>query len=456
MQITVVGAGLVGPLLSLFLARRGYTVRMLEGRSDPRIKTADSEGRSINLTLATRGWKALAALGLADQVQRLSVPLRGRRIHHEDGSTSFQPYGQRGEAIASIRRADLNAVVLDAAEHAAGVRIDFRRKCTRIDVDHGDMETEDLTTGVRTLERASPIIACDGAFSIAHGITRGPLATPVMEVTREIAAIGYKELRIPAGREGSCVFEHNALHLWPRGRHVLIGFPNVDGSLSASLFLPHDGPFPSLATLQTPDDLRRLFERDFADALAVMPHLYDDFFANPTGKLYTVRVSPWRADGKLLLIGDSAHAMVPFLGQGLNCGFEDCVTLAACFDRHPRGDWRAIFAEFEHRRKDDCDAVTQLALRHYLEISESVRDPQFLWRKSIEQRLYAEYAGRLFPFYAMVTFTDMPYRAVHDHAQRMDEVVDQLTRIEQLEERWNTPAVRAVIDSLLTSVASAA
>jgi len=183
-----------------------------------------------------------------------------------------------------------------------------------------------------------------------------------------------------------------------------------------------------------------------------MPSVYEDFFTNPTGKLYTVRVSPWRVDGKLLLIGDSAHAMVPFLGQGLNCGFEDCVTLAAFFDRHPRGDWRAIFSEFEQRRKQDCDAVTQLALRHYLELSEWVRDPQFLWRQSIEQKLYNDYSGRLIPLYSMITFTDMPYSAVHEHARRMDAIVDELAGIERLEDRWDTPAVRAIIDSLLKSV----
>jgi len=447
MQINVVGAGLVGPLLSLFLARRGYTVRMLEGRSDPRVQR-DSQGRSINLTLATRGWKALSALGLAEQVRSLSVPLYGRRIHHEDGTTSFQPYGQRGEEISSIKRADLNAVVLDAAEAAAGVRIDFSHRCRMIGVDSNEMEIEDAA-GVRNIERAQPVIACDGAFSVAHSVARAATARPAFEVTREIAAIGYKELQIPF-TPGA--FEHHALHLWPRGRHVLIGFPNVDGSLSGSLFLPHDGPFPSFATLETPDDLRRLFERDFADALPVMPSVYEDFFTNPTGKLYTVRVSPWRVDGKLLLIGDSAHAMVPFLGQGLNCGFEDCVTLAACFDRHPRGDWRAIFSEFEQRRKQDCDAVTQLALRHYLELSEWVRDPQFLWRKSIEQKLYNDYSGRLIPLYSMITFTDMPYRAVHEHARRMDAIVDELAGIERLEDRWDTPAVRAIIDSLLKSV----
>jgi len=447
MQLNVVGAGLVGPLLSLFLARRGYTVRLLEGRADPRVQR-DSRGRSINLTLATRGWKALSALGLAEQVRALSVPLYGRRIHHEDGTTSFQPYGQRGEEISSIRRADLNAVVLDAAEAAAGVDIAFGQRCKRIDVDRNEMELEDAA-GVRRIERAQPMLACDGAFSIAHSVRRAPNERPVFEVTREVAAIGYKELRIPYTPG---VFEHNALHLWPRGRHVLIGFPNVDGSLSGSLFLPHEGEFPSFATLQTPDDVRRLFERDFADVLPHMPEVYDDFFANPTGKLHSVRVSPWRVDGKLLLIGDSAHAMVPFLGQGLNCGFEDCVTLAACFDRHPRGDWRAIFGEFEQRRKQDCDAVTELALRHYLELSEWVRDPQFLWRKSIEQRLYRDYAGRLMPLYSMITFTDLPYREVHEHARRMDAVVDELAGIDQLEARWDTPAVRQTIDGLLKSL----
>lgn len=444
MQINVVGAGLVGPLLSLFLARRGYKVRMLEGRPDPRIQR-DTQGRSINLTLATRGWKALSALGLAERVRRLSVPLYGRRIHHEDGTTSYQPYGQRGEEISSIKRADLNAVVLDAAEAAAGVRIDFRHRCRRIAADTGELEIENAA-GARSIERAHPVIACDGAFSIAHSMTRAATGSPAFEVTREVATIGYKELRIPF-TPGA--FEHNALHLWPRGRHVLIGFSNVDGSLSGSLFLPHDGPFPSFATVQSPDDLRRLFERDFPDALPFMPDLFEDFFTNPTGKLYTVRVSPWRVDGKLLLIGDCAHAMVPFLGQGLNCGFEDCVTLAACFDRHPRGDWHAIFSEFEHRRKQDCDAVTQLAQRHFLELSERVRDPQFLWRKSIEQRLYNEYAGRLIPLYSLVSFTSMPYRTVHEHARQMDAIVDELTRIERLEDRWETPAVRAIIASLL-------
>ncbi|HET9625188.1 MAG TPA: NAD(P)/FAD-dependent oxidoreductase [Kofleriaceae bacterium] len=451
MQLNVVGAGLVGPLLSLFLARRGYTVRVLEGRADPRLQR-ENGGRSINLTLATRGWKALSALGLAERVRPLTVPLYGRRIHHEDGTTSFQPYGQRGEEISSIRRADLNAVVLDAAESAAGVNIAFGQRCRRIDLEHNELELEDAA-GVRTIERAQPVLACDGAFSIAHTTVRTPAGQQVFDVSRELASIGYKELRIPfaVGR-----LEHNAIHLWPRGGHVLIGFPNVDGSVSGSLFLPHSGPFPSFETLQTPDDVRRLFERDFADVLPLMPDLYDDFFTNPIGKLYTVRVSPWRVDGRLLLIGDSAHAMVPFLGQGLNCGFEDCVTLAACFDRHPRGDWRAIFGEFEQRRKADCDAVTELALRHYRELSEWVNDPEFLRRKAIEQRLYNDYAGRLIPLYSLISFTDMPYRTVHEHARRMDAVVDDLAGIDQLEARWDTAQVRAIIDGLLKTLPTAA
>jgi kynurenine 3-monooxygenase len=425
---------------------------MLEGRADPRPAAGSQEGRSINLTLADRGWSALDALGLTEQVRRFTVPLYGRRIHHEDGTSFFQPYGSKNEAIHSIRRTDLNGVVLNAAESEPQVRIDFRHRCTYIDVDTQEIGIEDGVTGVTSVERGSPIIACDGAFSLGHRATRGASPDPVINVIRDLADVGYKELRIPAGRFGDGAFEPNALHLWPRGRHVLIAFPNIDGSMSCSLFLPHEGPFPSFATLETPEQVRALFERDFADALALMPTLYEDFFANPIGKLHTVRVSPWSVDGTLLLLGDSAHAMVPFIGQGLNCGFEDCATLAACIDRYPKGNWGPIFREFERLRKEDCDAVTQLALRHYLELSERVRDPVFLWRKKLEQRLYSSHADKLIPLYSMVTFSSMPYSAVNDHARQMDGIVDELARIERIDERWDTPEVQSLIGSLVASL----
>src|ERR1700716_4302344 len=348
--ITIIGAGLNGPLLGLSLAKRGFPVEIYERRPDMRRVRIDA-GRSINLALSTRGIHALQKAELWDSLRNLIIPMKGRMMHSVSGELTFQPYGKdEAEVINSISRADLNIALMNAAE-AQGVAIHFDQRCIGYDLKTGAVRLRHEETRQETTLESNVVIGCDGS---ASAIRNEMLRLNRFNFSQQYLDYGYKELTIPSKTDGSHVLEKHALHIWPRGNFMLIALPNVDGKFACILFLPFEGP-DSFATLTTHSDVVKLFETRFPDVVPLTPHLAVNYFANPTGTMVTIKCSPWYVEGRSLLLGDAAHAIVPFFGQGLNCGFEDCTQLLELLDRHG-ADWRRVFKEFDQERKINHDA----------------------------------------------------------------------------------------------------
>jgi kynurenine 3-monooxygenase len=422
-RITILGAGLGGTLAAIFLARRGVEVTLYERRPDLR-RVAQAAGRSINLALANRGLKPLRVAGLEEKVRELLTVMRGRMVHSVDGSLDLQPYGQRvHEVIYSVSRPGLNALLLDAAE-AAGVRIRFGMRCTAVDFDHDRLEFEHETTGTLETAPLSPCIGADGAGSV---LRKALTALHGVAASEEMLGHGYKELSILPGGFGRHRMEANALHIWPRGGHMLIALPNHDGTFTVTLFLPYDGD-PSFATLQAPDDVSRFFAAEFPDAANLIHDLEGSFFGNPTGALGTVRCPTWHHEGRALLLGDAAHAIVPFHGQGMNCAFEDCLELDRCF-ASSGGNWAETFALFEARRQPNADAIADMALENYVEMRSSVRERGFLLRQRVAFELERRFPERFAPRYALVMFRDdIPYAEAQRRGQIQEELLMTLTQ----------------------------
>ena len=349
--IALIGAGLNGPLLALGLVKRGFKVEIYERRPDMR-RVRMSAGRSINLALSTRGIHALTEAGLWKQMQDIIIPMKGRMMHSATGELTFQPYGKdESEVINSISRAELNIVLMNAAE-AQGAKINFQQRCLGVDSRNGDIRLRDEASGKEHTVRYDVVIGCDGS---ASAIRSDMLRLPRFNFSQQYLDYGYKELTIPEGSGGKHVLETHALHIWPRGNYMLIALPNIDGTFACILFLPFEGG-DSFEQLNTHSSVQEFFRSRFPDAVPIMPDLVDNFFANPTGAMVTVKCSPWHADGRMLLLGDAAHAIVPFFGQGINCGFEDCTVLLELLDRHGL-DWARAFSEFERARKVNTDAI---------------------------------------------------------------------------------------------------
>ena len=421
-QITIVGAGLGGTLAAIFLARRGLEVTLYERRPDLR-KVVQPAGRSINLALANRGLKPLRRAGLEPEVRKLLTVMRGRMIHPVDGPLDLQPYGQRShEVIYSVSRPGLNALLLDAAE-AAGVRLRFGMRLAEVDLHADQLEFEQESDGARERIALTPCIGADGAGSL---LRKALQELPAYAATEDLLSHGYKELSILPNGIGRHRLESNALHIWPRGGYMLIALPNHDGTFTVTLFLPHEGE-PSFASLGTPEAVRSFFATEFPDAAHMIHDLEGSFVANPTGILGTVRCHPWHLNGRLLLLGDAAHAIVPFHGQGMNCAFEDCLELDRCFEA-AGGDWGQAFATFSARRKPNADAIADMALENYVEMRDSVRDPGFLLRQRVAFELEKRFPERFAPRYALVMFRDdVPYAEAQRRGRIQEEILQSLT-----------------------------
>lgn len=431
--VRLIGAGLNGPLLAIFLVRRGYRVEIYERRPDMR-QVRVSAGRSINLALSTRGIHALNEAGLWPAMQNIIIPMKGRMIHSLAGDLTFQPYGKdASEVIYSISRAELNMALMSDAE-AHGANIHFQRRCIGIDLKTGALRLRGEQSGAKTTVEADVAIGCDGS---ASAMRAEMLKQNRFNFSQQYLDYGYKELTIPAGPDGVHLLEKHALHIWPRGNYMLIALPNIDGTFACILFLPFEGA-DSFAGLATPSDVLGFFQSRFPDALALMPQLADNYFGNPTGAMVTVKCSPWHAEGKALLIGDAAHAIVPFFGQGINCGFEDCTTLLELLDRHG-ADWSRVFQEFESARKVNTDAIADMAVENFVEMRDRVGDPRFLFRKKVELALEAKFPRLFVPKYAMVTFHRVPYSVALMRGRVQDrilsELCDPIARIDDLD--WN-------------------
>lgn len=431
--ITLVGAGLNGPLLSLGLVQRGFNVEIYERRPDMR-RVNLSAGRSINLALSTRGIHALREVGLWSEMQKIIIPMKGRMMHSADSKLTFQRYGKDdSEVINSISRAELNIALMNAAE-SQGVRIHFQQRCTGVDLRSGNIGVQDEQAGENRTVESSVVIGCDGSASAIRGEM---LKRNRFNFAQQFLDYGYKELTIPAGPGGRHILETNALHIWPRGNYMLIALPNVDGTFACILFLPFEGP-DSFEELRAEPEVKEFFQKRFPDAIAVMPDVCANFFANPTGSMVTIKCSPWHVDGRALLLGDAAHAIVPFFGQGINCGFEDCTTLLELLDRNG-ADWEKVFREFEEARKQNTDAIADLAVENFVEMRDRVADPRFLFRKKVELALEARYPDRFVPKYAMVTFHRIPYSTALRRGQVQDRMLadlcDRIERVDDLD--WN-------------------
>jgi kynurenine 3-monooxygenase len=430
-KITLIGAGLNGPLLATLLAQRGMAVEIYERRPDMR-RVQVSAGRSINLALSTRGIHALQQAGLWEQMRSIIIPMKGRMMHSIAGDLTFQPYGKNeGEVINSISRAELNVALINAAEKR-GATIYFNRRCTGYDVKSGAVRIRDEETGEETTLEAGVVIGCDGS---ASAVRAEMLRLNRFNFSQQYLDYGYKELTIPAGPQGKHLLETHALHIWPRGNHMLIALPNIDGTFACILFLPFDGE-DSFAGLIRPAQVEQFFASRFPDTVPLMPQLADNYFANPTGAMVTIKCSPWHVAGRVLLLGDAVHAIVPFFGQGINCGFEDCSRLLELLDRHG-ADWPRLFAEFEKDRKVNTDAIADMAIENFTEMRDRVADPRFLFRKKVELALEARYPQLFVPKYAMVTFHRIPYSvalargAVQD--RMLAELCEAITHVEDLD-----------------------
>ena len=399
--ITIIGAGLAGTLLATLLAQRGWAVEVFERRGDPRVH-GYAGGRSINLALAERGLHALRQAGADPGVMRQAVMMRGRMVHPLGGAPELQRYGRDdSEVIWSISRGELNIVLIEAAE-AAGATLHFDRRLEDVDFAAGTMRVRgdghDERRGFDTL------VGADGAGSTLRA--RMMRMQDLGERT-EWLDHGYKELEIPPGPGGAFRIEPNALHIWPRGHYMCIALPNDERTFTVTLFMPHEGPYPSFATVPDGEAARALFEAQFADAVPLIPMLEEDFERNPTGMLGTLSLDRWHLGGRAVLLGDAAHAMVPFHGQGMNCAFEDCVALA---DRLPPGaDFADAYAAFAAARMPDAAAIQHMALENYIEMRDRVDDHDYRLQRALELQLQERHPGRFVPHYAMVSFMRIPY-----------------------------------------------
>jgi len=445
-KVTLIGAGLTGPLLAILLRQRGFAVELYERRPDMR-RVRTSAGRSINLALSTRGIHALQQAGLWERMRSIIVPMKGRMMHSIAGELTFQPYGKdETEVINSISRGELNIALMNAAEEQS-VAIHFNQRCMGYDLKTGAVRFRDENTSRVVNRDTGVVIGCDGS---ASAIRTEMLKLNHFNFSQQYLDYGYKELTIPAGANGKHLLETNALHIWPRGNHMLIALPNIDGTFACILFLPFEGA-ASFASVSTRSNVVRFFEDRFPDALRLMPELADNYFTNPTGAMVTIKCSPWHLEGGSLLLGDAAHAIVPFFGQGLNCGLEDCTCLVELLDRHG-ADWPRVFAEFEKERKVNTDAIADMAIENFTEMRDRVADARFLFRKKVELALEAKYPQLFVPKYAMVTFHRIPYSVALTRGAVQDRMLAQLCeaidRVEDLDWDLAEKLIRCDLTSL--------
>jgi len=444
-NINIVGAGLVGSLLSIYLAKHGHKINIFERRADMR-KTSLYAGRSINLALSDRGWRGLKGVGIADEIMKIAIPMYGRQIHNLDGTQVFQPYGKKEQAIYSVSRAEINMRLMDLAEEQDNVKIYFDERCTNIDRSSLTAHFENNSTQEKTSYKSDLLFGADGAFAASR--LNMQLSSDRFEYNQHYITAGYKELIIPPGPNGEFLLEKNALHIWPRGSFMMIALPNPDGNFTCTLFMAFEGE-KSFANLKTKDAVKKFFDEEFASAVPLMPTLLDDFFNNPTSSLVTVKCFPWTFDHKIALIGDAAHAIVPFYGQGMNCGFEDCVVLNELIDKHG-DDWTALLDEYEALRKPDGDAIADMAEANFIEMRDKTADKTFLLQKKIEARFAEKYPDKWIPFYSMVTYSPhIRYSTALREGQRQQAIMDKVMATPNIESKWESEEVNQMILSLL-------
>jgi kynurenine 3-monooxygenase len=437
-HIGILGAGLVGALLSIYLRKRGYKVSLYEKRDDMRKSSSDS-GRSINLALSRRGIKALEDVGVIEEVEKIMLPMEGRMMHSQDGELTFQPYGKEGQHINSISRGNLNKILLDKAE-AEGVEIFFEHTCKSVDLAGTSVTFESQNTEKTT--QFDLLFGSDGAFS---RVRQAMEKTDRFNYEQYYIPHGYKELTIPATENGDFAIAPNALHIWPRGQYMLIALPNLDKSFTCTLFFPFEGQ-PSFESLQTPQQVLQFFKNTFPDSLPHLKNIQEEYFQNPTSSLVTVKCEPW-VKNNCVLIGDAAHAIVPFYGQGMNAGFEDCYELNLLLDKHS-DDWKKSLEDYQQLRKKDGDAIADLALHNFVEMRDLVADEKFLVQKKIEAKLHELFPKKWMPLYSMVTFSDLRYSEAYEIGKKQQAIMDEVMQKPNILENWESIDLKAIVQKL--------
>ncbi|TNE54945.1 MAG: FAD-dependent monooxygenase [Bacteroidetes bacterium] len=442
-QVAVVGAGLVGSLQAILLAKLGYKVSVFERRPDIR-KVKIVAGKSINLALSDRGWKALQYAGIADEIREIAIPMYQRCMHDLEGNLSYQPYGKDGQAIYSVSRGGLNQRLVNLASAYPSIDYFFDRKCLDVDLKTNSLLVRNTQTKEQHHESFEKIFATDGAFSAVRLRLQ---KTPMFNYSQKYLEHGYKELVIPANEDGSHRLDKNCLHIWPRGEFMMIALANLDGSFTCTLFFPMKGE-KSFETLQSREQVQSFFEETFPDAVPLMPTLLDDYFENPTSTLMMVRCEPWNYQDQVLLMGDAAHAIVPFYGQGMNAGFEDCSILYEMLT-NSGNNWDGVMDRFSEIRVPDGNAILDLALMNYIEMRDHTGNPDFLLRKKIEAKFSNLYPELWTPLYSQVTFSHVRYSEAMNAGKEQEKIMDQIMEMEDIHEAWDEPKVMEKLLSLV-------
>ncbi len=434
-NVIIVGAGLVGSLLAILLAKRGWNVNVFEKRPDLRKQQVDGN-RSINLVIAHRGWKALQLAGIDKEIRPITVPVYGRMIHDTEGNTKFLPYSIDHQAIYSVSRSGLNAKLMDLAEQLPNVRFHFQHRCESVDFEENTVTFYDNENNTYITQNGSLIIGADGANS---AVRNSMMTGKRFNYSQEFIEHGYKEIVFPKGKDGTYVFDPSALHIWPRKNFMLMCLANPDGTFTGTLFMHYEGP-DSFETITDKNSLFSFFEKNFKDTLPLIPDLENEYFNHPTSHLMIVKCYPW-VFGKTALIGDAAHAIVPFYGEGMNCGFEDAYVLCRLIDENPHKDIQDILKEYQKTRKPSADAIAELSMRNFIEMRDKVADPVFELQKKIEAKLQSRYPEIWIPLYAQVKFTDIPYEKALATGIMQDKIMEEIMKIPNIQQKWDDDEV---------------
>ncbi|MCQ0111178.1 kynurenine 3-monooxygenase [Zhouia amylolytica] len=436
-KIAIVGSGLVGSLLAIYLRNRGHVVDVYDRRPD--IRKVEFSGRSINLAMSPRGWRALEAVGIDEEIKKIAIPMDKRAIHTPDKPMYYQYYGKEGEAIYSISRGVLNRRMIDLAE-AAGARFIFNSKVWDVSLSEATVQVGESEKGEWTPNKYDLVFGADGAFSrVRHKMQRQSM----FNYSQHFLDVGYKELTIPKNDDGTHKLNKNSLHIWPRGNFMFIALPNLDGSFTCTLFLPFKGE-NSFEVLNSEAKVASFFKEFFPDVVDVIPNLVEDFFKNPTSFLVTTKCYPWTYKDKVALIGDAAHAIVPFYGQGMNAGFEDITVLNDLMNLH-NDDWSQIFKSYQEARKPNADAIATLSYRNFMEMSNKTADENFILRKKIEAWFYDKHPELWVPLYTRVTFSERSYAEALEFGDFQKEIMDEVMELEGIEEDWKNEEVEQYI-----------
>ncbi|MBU2995000.1 FAD-dependent monooxygenase [Cellulophaga baltica] len=440
-KIAIIGSGLVGSLLAIYLKKFGHDITVFDRRPD--IRGIKFSGRSINLAMSNRGWNALNEVGIENEIKKIAIPLDKRAMHLVGQEEYYQKYGKEGEAIWSISRGVLNKKMIDLAE-AKGVKFRFEEKVWDVDLPEAKLFTGETEKGEWQEYNYDLIFGCDGAFSrVRHKMQRRSR----FDYSQDFIDVGYKELTIAPNEDGTHKLNKNSFHIWPRGKFMLIAMPNLDGSFTCTLFMPFEGEV-SFENITTKAEAKEFFTKYFPNIMPELENLTEDFFNHPTSAMVTMKCFPWTYWDKVALVGDSAHAVVPFYGQGMNAGFEDIFVLNDIIKKHG-DDWKAIFREYEVARKENTDAIATLSYRNFVEMSTKTADPKFLLQKKIEKHFASLHPDKWIPVYSRVTFSDRPYAEALALGDAQEAIMKEVMQLDDIEEKWNSAQVEHMILGML-------